>query len=126
MTQAFNNQAEQYVSWRDAVQPALRMLLQPETRIDPHLEILRLGAEHKDTLPPAPGPVPPTGLPHVPPQHNPSGHPHPSTTVGHPYAPGPQNPYAQGAARNPYAPGPQNSYAQHPQPPHRPQGPYGG
>ncbi|MER6609836.1 hypothetical protein ABT282_28925 [Streptomyces sp. NPDC000927] len=36
------------MSWRDAVQPALRMLLQPETRLDPHLEILRLGAEHKD------------------------------------------------------------------------------
>ncbi|MFF3731237.1 hypothetical protein ACFYXM_13195 [Streptomyces sp. NPDC002476] len=36
------------MSWRDAVQPALRMLLQPETRIDPYLEILRLGAEHED------------------------------------------------------------------------------
>ncbi|MFF4179573.1 hypothetical protein [Streptomyces sp. NPDC001750] len=36
------------MSWKDAVQPALRMLLQPETRIDPHLEILRLGAEHED------------------------------------------------------------------------------
>ncbi|MGW3168023.1 hypothetical protein ACWC9Q_35680 [Streptomyces sp. NPDC001142] len=36
------------MSWRDAVQPALRMLLQPETRLDPHLEILRLGAEHDD------------------------------------------------------------------------------
>ncbi|WP_143203627.1 hypothetical protein [Streptomyces sp. CB01580] len=106
------------MSWRDAVQPALRMLLQPDAHLDPHLEMLRLGAEHKDTPPPAPGPVPPTGLPHVPPQHNPRGHPHPSTTVGHPYAPG--------AARNPYAPGPQNPYAQHPQPPRRPQGPYGG
>ncbi|MEU8762713.1 hypothetical protein [Streptomyces sp. NPDC048659] len=36
------------MSWKDAVQPALRMLLQPGPRTDPHLEILRLGAEHED------------------------------------------------------------------------------
>ncbi|MFF8618904.1 hypothetical protein [Streptomyces sp. NPDC015350] len=36
------------MSWKDAVQPVLRMLLQPETRTDPHLETLRLGAEHED------------------------------------------------------------------------------
>ncbi|MEV8455515.1 hypothetical protein AB0467_28515 [Streptomyces sp. NPDC052095] len=36
------------MSWKDAVQPALRMLLQPEARTDPHLEILRLGVEHED------------------------------------------------------------------------------
>ncbi|MET9662615.1 hypothetical protein [Streptomyces sp. NPDC006510] len=36
------------MSWRDAVQPAVRMLLQPDARTDPHLEMLRLGAEHED------------------------------------------------------------------------------
>ncbi|MFF3735583.1 hypothetical protein ACFYXM_36335 [Streptomyces sp. NPDC002476] len=86
---------------------------------------IRLGT-HPASLPPTPGPVRPTELPHVPPQQNPYDHPHPSTTVGHPYAPAPQNPYAPGAAGNPYAPGPQNPYAPHPQPPHRPQRPYGG
>ncbi|MGW2089939.1 hypothetical protein [Streptomyces sp. NPDC001880] len=69
---------------------------------------IRLGT-HPASLPPTLDPVPPTGLPHVPPQQNPYGHPHPSTTVGHPCASGPQNPYAP-----------------HPQAPHRLQGPYGG
>lgn len=36
------------VSWRNAVQPALRMLLQQDTHVDPYLEILRLGVEHED------------------------------------------------------------------------------
>ncbi|MFJ5927585.1 hypothetical protein ACIQF6_33820 [Kitasatospora sp. NPDC092948] len=36
------------MSWRDAVPLALRMLLQRDDHIDPHLEILRLGAEHQD------------------------------------------------------------------------------
>ncbi|MGC3004119.1 hypothetical protein ACPF8X_38520, partial [Streptomyces sp. G35A] len=53
---------------------------------------IRLGT-HPAGLPPLPGPVPPvppTGLPHVPPQGNPYGHPHPHPhpTGGHPYAPG--------------------------------------
>ncbi|MFI1417896.1 hypothetical protein ACH4VX_07865 [Streptomyces sp. NPDC020731] len=64
---------------------------------------IRLGV-HPASLPPVPGPtppMPPTGLPHVPPQGNPYG--------------GPRPPYAPGAGGNPYA--------GHPQPPH---GPYGG
>ncbi|MFJ9658000.1 hypothetical protein ACIRPR_08580 [Streptomyces griseoflavus] len=91
---------------------------------------------HPASLPPVPGrtpPVPPTGLPHVPPQQNPYGHPQPSyapwagttTPSGHPqpsYAPGTGgNPYAPGAGGNPYAPHPQPPYA--PRPPHG--GPYG-
>ncbi|MFD5565913.1 hypothetical protein [Kitasatospora griseola] len=36
------------MSWRDAVQPALRLLLQPGAGLDPQLEVLRLGAEHED------------------------------------------------------------------------------
>ncbi|KDN80505.1 hypothetical protein [Kitasatospora cheerisanensis] len=36
------------MSWRDAVPLALRMLLQKDSRVDPHLEILRLGVEHED------------------------------------------------------------------------------
>ncbi|WP_404870991.1 hypothetical protein ACI1MP_37720 (plasmid) [Kitasatospora griseola] len=36
------------MSWRDAVPLALRMLLQRNDHVDPHLEILRLGAEHQD------------------------------------------------------------------------------
>ncbi|MFI5534730.1 hypothetical protein ACIA8O_39975 [Kitasatospora sp. NPDC051853] len=36
------------MSWRDVVQPALRLLLQPGAGLDPQLEVLRLGAEHED------------------------------------------------------------------------------
>ncbi len=36
------------MSWRDAVPLALQMLLQKDSRVDPHLEILRLGVEHED------------------------------------------------------------------------------
>ncbi|MEU4118943.1 hypothetical protein AB0F71_31175 [Kitasatospora sp. NPDC028055] len=36
------------MSWRDAVRPALRMLLQRDDHVDPHLELLRLGAEDPD------------------------------------------------------------------------------
>ncbi|MFF8103922.1 proline-rich domain-containing protein [Streptomyces sp. NPDC014986] len=75
---------------------------------------IRLGA-HPASLPPVPGPVPPgTGLPHLPPQGNPYGHPHPPTTAGNPYGPG--------AGGHPYT--------THPQPPpyhpRNPHGPYGG
>jgi hypothetical protein len=73
---------------------------------------IRLKA-HPATLPPIPGHLPPTGLPHVPPQGNPFGHPYPPAGTGHPYAPGPGNPYAPPqppyAPRNPYSPGPNGS-----------------
>ncbi|GAB7188948.1 hypothetical protein ATKI12_8779 [Kitasatospora sp. Ki12] len=36
------------MSWRDAVQPALRVLLQGDGYTDPHLELLRLGVEHPE------------------------------------------------------------------------------
>ncbi|MFJ9846992.1 hypothetical protein ACIRYZ_42490 [Kitasatospora sp. NPDC101155] len=36
------------MSWRDAVPPALRMLLQRDDHVDPHLELLRLGADNPD------------------------------------------------------------------------------
>ncbi|MET8624674.1 hypothetical protein ABZW30_13110 [Kitasatospora sp. NPDC004669] len=36
------------MSWRDAVQPALRVLLQGDSYTDPHLELLRLGVEHPE------------------------------------------------------------------------------
>ncbi|MEU8927331.1 hypothetical protein AB0D10_41505 [Kitasatospora sp. NPDC048545] len=36
------------MSWRHAVRPALRMLLQRDDHADPHLELLRLGAEDPD------------------------------------------------------------------------------
>ncbi|MFJ6770954.1 hypothetical protein ACIQOV_08300 [Kitasatospora sp. NPDC091257] len=35
-------------SWRDAVQPALRVLLQQDEHLDPHLELLRLSVENQD------------------------------------------------------------------------------
>ncbi|MEU6099728.1 DUF3824 domain-containing protein [Streptomyces flaveolus] len=69
---------------------------------------IRLKA-HPATLPPVPGHLPPTGLPHVPPQGHPFGHPYPPAGAGHPYAPGPHNPYTPPqppyAPRNPYSPG---------------------
>ncbi|MGW7582786.1 hypothetical protein ACWGKU_29305 [Kitasatospora sp. NPDC054768] len=36
------------MSWRDAVQPALRVMLQGEAYPDPYLELLRVGAEHRE------------------------------------------------------------------------------
>ncbi|MCT7352849.1 hypothetical protein N4P33_11805 [Streptomyces sp. 15-116A] len=105
---------------------------------------IRLGT-HPASLPPIPAhpaPMPPTGLPHVPPQGHPYGHPHPTMGGGTPYAPGPQppympgagghpyvpgpggHPYAPGPGGGPYQPGPQNPYV--PQPPYPPQNPYGG
>ncbi|WP_416875170.1 hypothetical protein [Kitasatospora sp. SC0581] len=36
------------MSWRDAVQPALRVMLQREAYPDPYLELLRVGVEHQD------------------------------------------------------------------------------
>ncbi|MFF3735688.1 hypothetical protein ACFYXM_36960 [Streptomyces sp. NPDC002476] len=48
MAKVFSKPGGSALSWGDAVQPALRMLLQPEARLDPYLEMLRLGAEHED------------------------------------------------------------------------------
>ncbi|MFG2910916.1 hypothetical protein ACGF13_38450 [Kitasatospora sp. NPDC048286] len=36
------------MSWRDAVQPALRVMLQGEAYPDPYLELLRVGVEHRE------------------------------------------------------------------------------
>ncbi|GAA2562757.1 MULTISPECIES: hypothetical protein [Streptomyces] len=77
---------------------------------------VRLGT-HPASLPPLPGPVPPmppTGLPHVPLQGNPYGHPHPPAGGGNPYAP-PQPPRVPAPGAGP-----------HPHAPQHPYSPYGG
>jgi hypothetical protein len=63
---------------------------------------IRLKA-HPATCPPLPGHLPPTGLPHVPPQGNPFGYVYPPAGGGNPYAPGPHRPGTPPPP--PYAPG---------------------